>query len=188
MKLAVFISIAVFLSFCGGAGLIETDDTDEAIKLVEEANESLKRIRVLYRENNAKMKTLEKALASKDVATVKKTTDDLNLVILDGYALAETAQDKLQQALRLNINRDFADYLRLKDESLRLQIKAFDYRRDSAKLFKTKFGTEDENALKQAASKFKENEANFAKKMAEATKVSEEADKLYKSVNNRARS
>ena len=188
MRLVFVVSVALLFSFCDGGVLTDSDETAEAVALVDEANNSLKRIRVLYRENNAKMKTLETALAKKDIATVKRTTDDLSLVILDGYALAETAQTKIRKAARLNISREFSDYLRLKDESLRLQINAFDHRRDSAKLFRDTFGTNDENAQKNAAAKFKKNEEDFAKKMAEAAKVSAEADALYKRVNNRPQS
>ena len=155
------------------------------MKHVEEANDELKRIRILYRENNAKVEELKKALAVKDLARVKRLADDLLLVIADGYAFAEVAMEKLTDAQRLDINSDFKYYLSLKEDSLRLQIKAFEFRRQSARLFRDKFGTNDPNAMAEAAKKFKENEANFEKKMAEAKKVSEEADKLYKEANNK---
>jgi hypothetical protein len=168
-----------------GPGLLSfSDDQDKAVEYVNEANDELKRIRILYRENNAKVEELKKSLGAKDLERVKRLSDDLLLVINDGYAFAEVALEKLGQAQRLNINSDFKYYLSLKEESLRLQVKAFDFRRQSAILFRDKFGTNDPNAMSDAQKKFKENEANFEKTMAEAKKTSEEADKLYKDVNN----
>ncbi|MEZ5307262.1 MAG: hypothetical protein R2684_08975 [Pyrinomonadaceae bacterium] len=168
----------------GNEGMFSsTSDRDEAVKLVEDANSELKRIRILYRENNSKVDELKKALAANDIAKVKRLADDLLVVIVDGYAFAETAREKLDDAQRLDINDDFKEYLRLKQESLRLQGKAFEYRKESAKLFRDRFGTDDKVTMSDAAKTFKDNEDNFEKSMAEAMKVSEEADKLYKTAN-----
>ncbi len=190
-KILTIIAVSFFLMACGedgsnGPGILSgSDETEAAVALIEDANSDLKRIRVLYRENNSRVTDLETALTNNEIEKVKKLTDDLSLVILDGYALAESAKEKLAKAQRLNINADFKYYLRMKEESLTLQIKAFDYRRDSAKLFRDKFGSNDQSAMLDAARKFKENEANFKKFMADATKVSEQADQLYKEVNSR---
>ena len=192
MRLHLFIFVAVIiLSNCGGGdsegpGLLTlSDDRDEAVAFVDDANSELKQIRALYRENNSKVKDLKAALQANEIDKVKRMSDDQYLVILDGYALAESAQEKIVKAQRLDINSDFKYYLRLKEESLVLQIKAFQYRLESAKLFRDKFGTQDKTAMAEAAKKFKENEANFEKVMAEATKVSEQADQVYKDANNR---
>lgn len=171
-----------------GSGILSlTNDREKAIGLIDDANSDLKRIRVLYRENNSKIKELKDALGSNEVTKVKRMSDDLLLVILDGYALAESAQEKIVEAQRLDIHADFKYYLRLKEESLTQQIKAFDFRRESAILFRDKFGTDNKSAMAEAAKKFKENEANFEKTMAEATKVSKQADQVYKQSNNQNR-
>lgn len=162
-------------------GLLDfRDDTDRAVKLVHEANRNLKSIRVLYNKNNPKMNLLKVALNKKDNAAVKKITDELSLVIIDGYVLAENAKEKIDKAKDLSDISDlFRDYLELKSESLELQIKAFNYRRDTAKLFGDEFGTEDETRLDAAKSKFIENEKKFADFIAEAKKRSDEADKMW---------
>ena len=192
MKLAFVIAIAILFSLCGeggndsGPGLLSlSDDREEAIELVSQANDELQRIRILYRENNAKVGELKAALAKQDVQTVKRLADTLHLVIIDGYAFAESAKEKLAKAQRKDIDDDWIYYLSLKEEVITLQIKAFDYRRDSAKLFRDRFGSSDKISMTEAARKFKENESNFEKYMAEAKKVSEKADQLYKDVNNR---
>ncbi|NNE64966.1 MAG: hypothetical protein HKN33_00245 [Pyrinomonadaceae bacterium] len=190
--MAIFPIALLLLASCGeegsddGPGMLSlSDDRDEAVRLVDEANSDLKRIRVLYRENNSKVDELKKALAAREVEKVKKMSDDLHLVILDGYVLAESAQEKIAKARRLSINSDFKYYLQLKEESLSKQIKAFKFRRDSAKLFRDKFGSIDKNSMEDAARAFKENEANFEKHMADARKVSDKADQVYKEANNR---
>lgn len=156
------------------------DDTDRAIDLIHEANRNLKSIRVLYNKNNPKMNDLKNALNKKDIKTVKKITEELNLVIIDGYVLAENAKEKIDKAKNLGgINQEFREYLELKSESLDLQIKAFNYRRDTAKLFRDEFGTEDAKAMDAAKAKFIENEKKFAENIAAAEKKSNEADKMW---------
>ncbi len=182
-----------FIAGCGknGAsndtGLLSLggDDTEQAVKYVDEANDDLKRIKILYRENNQKRAELKTALTNNDIEKVKRLSDDLLLVILDGFAFAESAKDKIGKALALDINDDFKHYLRLKDESLSKQVKAFDYWKDSAKLFRDKFDASNPASMTEAATKFKENEKNFEKTMEEAKKLSEEADKFYKEVENK---
>jgi len=190
--LLLVLVMSVFAGACEDSGTTQSpgilsfgDDQEEAIKEIEGANTELKRIRILYRENNAKMEELKKALKASDVPKVKRLADDLLLVIADGYAFAELAMEKLDTAQRLDINEDFKYYLRLKEESLNLQLKAFDFRRQSAQLFRDKFGVDDKNSMSDAAKKFTENEKNFEKKMAEAKKASDEADKHYKETNSK---
>ena len=156
------------------------DDTDRAVDLVHEANRNLKSIRVLYNKNNPKMDDLKNALNKKDIATVKKISDELSLVIIDGFVLAENAKEKIDKAKNLSgINQEFREYLELKSESLELQIKAFKDRRDTAKLFRDEFGTEDAQEMDVAKAKFIENEKKFAQHIAEAKKKSDEADKMW---------
>lgn len=168
-----------------GLGIFESDETDEAIELIKDANLNLKRIRVLYRDNRSKVKELETALSSQDIKKVKQLTDDFSLIINDGYVLAESAKEKIEKAQDLNINEDWKEYLRLKEASLEMQIKAFDFRRDSAKLFRDRFGGEDKAQMAKAAQAFKDNEKNFAKSMADSNKLSKEADELAKKVNKK---
>jgi len=168
-----------------GLGIFESDETGEAIELIKDANLNLKRIRVLYRDNRSKVKELETALSSQDIKKVKQLTDDFSLIINDGYVLAESAKEKIEKAQDLNINEDWKEYLRLKEASLEMQIKAFDFRRDSAKLFRDKFGGEDKAQMSKAAQAFKDNEKNFAKSIADSNKLSKEADELAKKVNKK---
>ncbi len=156
------------------------DDTDRAVDLVHEANRNLKSIRVLYNKNNPKMQDLKSALNNKEIEKVKKITDELSLVIIDGYVLAENAKEKIDKAKDISgINNQFRDYLELKSESLELQIKAFNYRRDTAKLFRDEFGTKDPKQMEASKNQFLENEKKFADLISEAKKRSDQADKMW---------
>ncbi len=169
----------------GGFDVFESDDTAEAIKLIEETNRNLRSIRVLYKENESKVDELKAALEKQDAEKVKKLTDDLSLIINDGYVFAESAKEKIAKAQQLNINEDWKDYLSLKESSLDMQIKAFDFRRESAKLFRDQFGGADKAQMARAASIFKKNEENFAKYMAQAEELNKDADQLAKEAENK---
>ncbi len=68
----------------------------------------------------------------------------------------------------------------MKEASLDMQIRAFDFRRQSAKLFRDKFGTDDTIQLKTVQETFRQNEEKFAKFMKDAEELSKQADKLAK--------
>lgn len=159
---------------------IFSDDTDRAVELVQEANRNLKSIKALYDENNPKVEELKTALNKKDVVKVKEIAEGLSLVIIDGYAFAENAKEKLDKAKELEgINDQFKQYLELKSESLDLQIKAFNYRRETAKLFRDEFGTEDTSKLDAAKTQFIENEKKFADLISQAKDRNDQADKMW---------
>lgn len=162
----------------GGEELGSSSERRKAFELINDANTNIKSIKVLYRENNAKISELETALKEGNLKKVKRLADELSLAINDGYILAESVMDKIEKARSLNINITWKRYLDLKEESLKLQIRAFDYRRDSAKLFRDKIGSEDKATLKLARDTFSRNEEAFKKHMADAQKVSKEADEV----------
>ncbi|MFV0388750.1 MAG: hypothetical protein ACK5NT_08335 [Pyrinomonadaceae bacterium] len=155
-----------------------SSDTAEAVKLIAAANQNLCSIRVLYNENNTKVKELEDALKNDDTQKVKALTDDLSLVINDGYVFAESAKDYIAEASQLDINETWREYLKLKESSLDMQIKAFKFRKDSAQLFRDKFGSEDKLQMAQAKQTFKANEENFNKYMKQAEDLNKQADAL----------
>ncbi len=156
------------------------DDTDVAVNLIHEANRNLRSIRALYNENNENFTKFKKAVSDKDNEKIKELSNELSLAIIDGYVLADNAKEKIDKAKRLSgISPDFRRYLELKSESLDMQIKAFNYRRDSAKLFRDEAGTDDEARLDEAKAKFIENEKKFDEYMEEAKKLNTQADEIW---------
>jgi superfamily I DNA/RNA helicase len=164
----------------GGGLLGPSNDNEKAVQLVDDANDNLQRIKRLYQQNNQKFEEFKKALGDKDIEKVKKLADELQYAINDGYVLAENAKEHISKAHALNINDSYKEYLQLKESSLDMQIKAFDFRRQSAKLFRDKFGTENELDMKTAAETFKQNEEKFAKYMKDAEEFSKQADAVAK--------
>lgn len=156
------------------------DDTDRAIEYVQEANRNLQSIKALYNVNNPKKDELKTALKNNEIEKVKKIADELTVVMVDGYVFAKNAKEKLDDAKNLKeINETFRRYLELKSESLELQIKAFDYWRDTAKLFRDEFNPDNEQQMEAAKAKFIENEKKFGEYQAEAKKLNDEADKIW---------
>ncbi len=193
-KICFWLVLIIFVSAssCGKSekssiipDVFNSDDTQTAIELIDEANRNLKSIRALYKANESKVDELKKALKGQDIEQVKKLTDDLSLIINDGYVFAESAKEKIVKAQELDINPDWKEYLRLKDESLAMQIKAFDFRKESAELFRDKFGGNDKAQMAEAARIFKKNEENYAEYMGEAAKKNQEADQLAKEVGKK---
>ncbi len=160
-----------------------SDDTGEAISLIESANRNLCSIRVLYNQNNSKVAELEEALKKDDGAKVKALSDDLSLAINDGYVFAESAKGHISSALELDINDKWKEYLRLKESSLDMQIRGFKYRKQSAQLFRDKFGGADQLQMQQAKQTFKSNEESFNKFMKEAEKLNKKADEVAKNAD-----
>ena len=106
LKLLIrFSLIVVTLVIASSCGLIgPKDETAEAAKLVQEANKDLTKIKELYNENEGddekegKRSLLKKALEANDAEQVKKISDDVNYIIVDGMNYARSAIEKIQQA------------------------------------------------------------------------------------------
>lgn len=183
---AALICLFVF-SACGKKDASEgfdilsfSDDTTDAAKLVEEANQDLNKIKILYKKNEVQLDELKAAMSGKDIETVKKITDDLVYVLNDGMSLGESAVEKIGKAQQKNIDADFKDYLSLKEESLRKQLEAFEHRRQAARLLRDSFGTADLKKYEEAIARFKEKEENFIKTMEESKVISKKANDLAK--------
>lgn len=162
-----------------------SDDTSAAADLVADANQDLNKIKVIYKKNEVKLDELKSAMSDKDIDKVKKITDDLVYIINDGMALGESAVEKIVKAEEMNINADFKEYLRLKEESLRKQLEAFENRRQAARLLRDSFGTNDPALIEKAKGGFKEKEESFEKTMKEAREISDKANELAKDVSKK---
>ena len=64
---------------------------------------------------------------------VKKIADDVVYLINDGFESAKNAIDKIEQAQEMQINDDYREYLRLKEESLKRELEAFENYRQAAR-------------------------------------------------------
>ncbi len=81
-----------------GGLLGSADETAEAVQYINDANNNLKRIKILYTQNNERFDEFKKALANKDIEKVKQLANDLQYAINDGYVLAESAKENIAKA------------------------------------------------------------------------------------------
>lgn len=189
----VFLTIVVIVSApacrrSGGGGidiLGPPDETDEAVKLVASANEDLTKIKVLYDENENKREELKKAMAANDAAATKKIADDVVYLINDGAANGNSAVEKIQKAQEMQINDDYREYLRLKEESLKRELEAFENYRMAAKMLRDSFDPKNVAAREKVKEEFKTRSENYRKIMESARDYSNRANELAKDAARR---
>ncbi len=184
-----FLTFLVFcLSLAGcrseGSGGFEilgpTDETGEAAKLVLEANSDLKKIKVLYEENEGKRQELKNALESNDPEEVKKISDDVVQLINEGFDSGKSAVEKIQQAGDMKINDDYKEYLRLKESALLEQMKAFEEYRQAARSLRQNYDPKNMALREKVKADFTTRSENYQKIMEKARDYSNQANELYK--------
>ena len=165
----------------GGIDILgQADETEDAAKLVASANADLTRIKVLYDANEGKRDELKKAMAANDAAATKKIADDVVYLINDGAANGNSAVEKIQMAQEMQINEDYREYLRLKEESLKRQLEAFENYRMAARLLRDSFDPKNAAAREKVKEEFKTRSENYRKIMEEARDYSNRANELAK--------
>ncbi|HMT06414.1 MAG TPA: hypothetical protein PKA82_00315 [Pyrinomonadaceae bacterium] len=191
-RLAIFTILVVTLfASCksGGVSLVpqitSSDETAEAGKIVAEANQELTEIKVLYQQNESKREELRNAMEKDDAAAVKRIANEVVDLINSGTAHGQTAIDKIQTAREMQINDDYAEYLRLKQESLRLELEAFENYRQAARTLRDNYdpkNTAQRNKVKQEFTKLTDN---YRMTMEKARSRSREANEVAKAALNK---
>lgn len=189
----LLLSIACFLSATcksSGVGPIDilgsTDDTAEAAKIVAEANQDLIKIKVLYEQNEGKREELKAALEKNDIVVAKKIADDVVYLINDGAAFGNTAVEKLQKAQEMQINDDYREYLRLKEESLKLELEAFENYRMAARTLRDNYDPKNVAMRDKVKLEFKTRSDNYRTIMEKARDYSKRANELAKEAVKKA--
>ena len=187
LRIALIFFVPVFALTCkSSGGLIgPSDETAEAGAIVQSANADLKQIKVLYEKNENKRQQIKDAMAADDAATVRKLADEVVYLINDGAALGKSALDKIDQARALNINEDYANYLRLKWEALNKQLEAFEEYRQAARKLRDSYDPKNTQIRDTVAADFKERSLNYQKLMEKARDNSSQANELAKEVLRR---
>ena len=181
---ALVIFAAAFANACGMFG--PSDETQEARKLVEEANLDLRKIKQLYEENEGddekpgKRELLKKALEANDAEQVRKITDDVVYIINDGMDFAKTAIEKIQQAQDKDVNEDYKEYLRLKEMALTKQVEAFEQYRQAARALRDNYDPKNEALRTRVKTEFDDRSENYRELMERARDYSSQANELAK--------
>lgn len=180
-----FIALALTLaSACGLFG--PKDETAAARKLIQEANQDLTKIKELYNENEGdlekegKRSLLKKALEANDAEQVKKISDDVNYIIVDGMNYARSAIEKIQQAQDMEINSDYREYLRLKETALQKQIDAFEQYRQAARALRDNYDPKNDALRVRVKTEFDERSDKYRELMEQARDYSSQANELAK--------
>jgi hypothetical protein len=145
-----------------------SDETAEAAKLVASANEDLTKIKILYKENEGKREDLKKAMEADDAEKVKKIADEVVYLINDGFDEAKSAIDKIGRAQEMEVNDDYREYLRLKEESLKRELEAFENYRQAARTLRDNYDPKNAAMRDKVKDDFKTRVENYRKLMEEA--------------------
>lgn len=156
------------------------DDTAEAAKLVESANDDLQKIKVLYKKNENKREDLKKALEANDADQVRKISDDVVYLINDGSDNGKSAVAKIEKAQEMQINDDYREYLRLKEESLKKEMDAFEEYRQAARVLRDSYDPKNTAVRDRVKDEFKNRSENYRSIMESARDYSNQANELAK--------
>jgi hypothetical protein len=195
LKLATILIVSVLaISACRSSGrsdstsIFSSDETAEAAKVVAAANEDLTKIKVLYKDNEGKREDLKKAMEADNAEQVKKIADEVVYLINDGFDNAQSAIDKIEKAQEMNVNDDYREYLRLKEESLKRELEAFENYRQAARTLRDKYDPKNAAMRNAVKEDFKTRVENYRKLMEEARDYSNHANELAKDVLRRQQS
>jgi len=191
--LIVLVTLAL-LSSCKSSGrsdapsIFSSDETAEAAKIVASANEDLTKIKVLYKDNEGKREDIKKAMEVDDAARVRKIADEVVYLINDGFDEAQNAINKIEKAQEMQINDDYREYLRLKEQSLKRELEAFENYRQAARTLRDNYDPKDAAMRDKVKEDFKNRVENYRKLMEEARDYSNQANEIAKDALRRRQS
>lgn len=182
LSLAIaFIGVSCKRSSTGSLDILgPSDETEEAGKIVFEANQDLTKIKVLYEKNEGKREELKNAMEKNDAVAAKKLADEVVNLINEGTDFGKTALEKLQKAQEMQINSDYREYLRLKEEAIKLQLEAFENYRQAARSLRDNYDPKNAALREKVKLEFKTRNDNYREKMEQARDKSNQANELAK--------
>jgi hypothetical protein len=164
----------------GGLGILNSDQTKEAVQKINEANGELKRVRAIYRESETQRNELREAMNQKEVEKVKKIATELVAQISEGTQLGVEIIAKIEEAGDMNINETYKEYLDYKAQALRRQLEAFEIRFDQVKFLRDEFQVDNTQEIEKAKARLEEMDEKYGKKMEDARDLSRKANEIYK--------
>lgn len=186
-SILLILAVSLFFVSCkrsGSVGPIDilgpSDETEDAGKLVFEANQDLTKIKILYEKNEGKREELKAAMEKNDAVTAKKIADEVVYLINDGFDFGNAAIKKLQDAQEMNVNSEYREYLRLKEESLKLQLDAFENYRQAARTLRDNYDPKNAAMRDKVKLEFKNRNDAYREKMEKARDKSNQANELAK--------
>ncbi len=181
--LSILIAAISFSIGCKSTGtgiLGPADETAEAGKMVEAANQDLTRIKVLYKENEGKREEIKQALESNDIPEVRRLAGEIVQLINEGTNFGNSAIDKIREARDMKINPQYDEYLGLKEEALMKQLEAFNNYHQAARTLRDNYDPQNAEARDKVKADFEEKTLKYRETMEEARDLSSAANELYK--------
>jgi hypothetical protein len=185
-RVTLLLLLAAAFAACRSTGrtdstsIFSSDQTADAAKLVASANDDLTKIKVLYKENEGKREDIKKAMETDNAEEVKKLADQVVYLINDGFDNAKSAIDKIEQAQEMQINDDYREYLRLKEESLKREIEAFESYRQAARTLRDNYDPKNTAMRDKVKEDFKNRVENYRELMEQARDYSNRANEIAK--------
>ena len=185
-RVTLLLLLAAALAACRSTGrtdstsIFSSDQTADAAKLVASANDDLTKIKVLYKDNEGKREDIKKAMETDNAEEVKKLADQVVYLINDGFDNAKSAIDKIEQAQEMQINDDYREYLRLKEESLKREIEAFESYRQAARTLRDNYDPKNTAMRDKVKEDFKNRVENYRELMEQARDYSNRANEIAK--------
>jgi hypothetical protein len=179
---AILILLAVILS-CKSASDYSPfgppDETQKAGEVISSANEDLQKIKVLYEENESMRRELRQALETNNPDQVRDVSDRVIKLIADGTVIAKRALSKIDEALDMNINDTYRNYLDLKKQSLKRQLEAFENYRIAAESLKANYDPRSEEKRSTVTKEFKDRTEKYTADMERARSLSYQANEIW---------
>ncbi len=157
-----------------------SDETAEAAQIIAEANKDLTKIKILYNENEGKREDLKKAMEANEIENVRKLSNEVVQLINDGTASGKSAIEKIQKAQEMEINEEYREYLRLKEESLTRQLEAFANYHQAALALRDNYDPKNKIQREKIKEEFKNRSENYRIIMEKARDYSKRANELAK--------
>jgi hypothetical protein len=169
-------ALVIFGLACKGFG----DQTGEANKLVDKANDEIKAAKEIQDKNEVKVTDYKAALNKADFKEAKSILDGVVADIDKGVKHGDTAAENLESAAKLKIDDKFKEYLDLRAKSVRKRI-------DSYKELKNMFNTTSDMldnptpaSVRDAQPKIKDSQEKISKLDKEADELEDKSEKVRK--------
>ena len=119
-------------------------------------------------------------MEANETEKVRKIADDVVYLINDGASSANSAIEKIEKAQEMQINDDYREYLRLKEDALKKQMQAFEEYRQAARTLRDNYDPKNAQQRDKVKEEFKSRSENYQKIMEQARDYSSRANELAK--------
>lgn len=171
-----FLALALFLLACKGLG----NQTAEANKLVDKANDEIKAAKEIQDKNEAKVSDYKAALNEPDFPKAKSILDSVIADIDKGVKHGDTAAENLQSAAKLKIDDKFKEYLEVRAQSVRKRIDSYKELKNMFKITGEMLEDPTVESVRKAQPKIKESQDKIGKLDKEADELEEKSEKVRK--------